>query len=51
MNEDDFLRAVTMVMQLAAPMAQLNMVFKHFSTQQQITSLQNNTIALIYNAY
>ena len=28
LNGDDFLRAVTMAMQLAAPMAQLNVVFK-----------------------
>ena len=33
MNEDDFLRAVATAVQLAAPMAQLNVVFKQLSTK------------------
>ena len=33
MNEDDVLGAVTMAVQLAAPMAQINVVLEQFSTQ------------------
>ena len=39
MNGNHFLRAETVAVQLAAPMAQLNVVFKQFSALWQTTSL------------